>query len=84
MVVMCWAWDWLLVAEPAVLLAVEELLGLGVAIVVCLDSISSAGLQCRYTQSDFTLRPSRPDGLSSAAETERSGRGAADGEAKTR
>lgn len=68
MVVMCWDWDWWwwFAADPALLLLLlwllgaVELLGLGVAIVVCLNSISSAGLQCRYTESNFTL-PSQPD-----------------------
>lgn len=67
MVVMCCGcdWCWWEAADPALLpplpwlLDVVELFGLGVAIVVCLNSISSTGLQCRYTESNFTL-PSRP------------------------
>lgn len=51
---------------PLWLLGAVELLGLGVAIVVCLNSISSAGLQCRYAESKFT-RPSLPPSLAAAA-----------------
>lgn len=51
---------------PLWLLGAVELFGLGVAIVVCLNSISSAGLQCRYAESKFT-RPSLPPSLAAAA-----------------
>lgn len=67
-VVMCWDcdWWWWLPAEPALLLPLlwllgaVGLLGLGVAIVVCLNSISSAGLQCRYAESNFSLSSQPP------------------------
>lgn len=51
-VVLMWCWDccccwwWWLAEEP--LLWLLGLLGPGVAIVECLNSISGAGLQCRY------------------------------------
>lgn len=60
MVVMCWDWCWWFAAGPLPLLlwplGDEELLEL--AIVACLNSISSAGLQCRYAEIKFTFPPS--------------------------